>query len=205
MRRVSVILGALGFLAVVIGVAVFLLSSHSAAPEQAAQEQEAQEQEVPSSSGPLSSVEDEYTQAIQGSLANDLQLPDGVSWPSLSEMVVRSDFATDPSSAGFGAGEAELTYEAGTGVGQALSFYAWAWEAESVRAQREGDSDALQKALDKLKEWTSLPQTTQYHANPDDWYHAVVEPARRGDFAAMEEEVSAGPPKLPATAEQAGL
>lgn len=152
----------------------------------------------------ISGVDREYDATIQNKSEDELKLPDGASWPDFSDNLVEDSSSQTQMRRGAEEGPT-LEFETGTGTSQAVMYYLWAWENETVRAHSANDKEALQVAFGKLKDWTTDPLTLQFHQNPESWYSAVVEPALRGDFTEMESEVNAGPPKLPTTPEQAGL
>lgn len=73
-------------------------------------------------------------------------------------------------------------FEEGVGSMQAALYWQCAWLGAYATAAESGDSETAGLALDRLTEWTSLPQvrTNIDTASIDAWQDAFIGPARTG-------------------------
>ncbi|WP_372984478.1 hypothetical protein [Microbacterium sp.] len=83
-------------------------------------------------------------------------------------------------------------FEPGAGEMQAAFEWQCAWLGAYVAATADGDVTAASEALDKLEEWTKLPEVAPHtdDASKQIWVEQVIAPARTGEDTFLLEFVS---------------
>lgn len=120
----------------------------------------------------------EYTSALA---ALDLEIPPGVTLP------IEPPAEPEPGT----------QYEVGGGEVQALFAWLHSVETAAVEAHFAGDDSTAQHWVEVAAQFVNTPTFQKYNDHNFDsesgtsWFAAVIEPARRGDFKAMLEELHA--------------
>jgi hypothetical protein len=100
-------------------------------------------------------------------------LPKGVTFP-----------ASPPSS--YLKGQSQL----GVGLGPAYFYWLCSWEADYLKADGANNAKGSATALAEVAKWPSTTFAKTYVIDPDNnWYKAVVDPAKLGDPSGVSEDM----------------
>jgi hypothetical protein len=80
--------------------------------------------------------------------------------------------------------------QVGVGLGPAYFYWLCSWEAEYLTADSANQSKLSAQALDQIAKWPTTTFARSYVEDPDNqWYKAVVDPAKLGDPSGVNEDM----------------